>query len=103
MAPKYANEADMAAMAAEHDAWIDSIDTSHIKPLGDNWQDHPFWADEEDARNPETAAGKAIADMQSEFSPEERAESCKVSIRERMVHVVLIVIALRTVSESLCG
>ena len=68
-------------MAAQHDAWLDGLETSHIQPLDDNWQNHPFWADEADMKNPETAAGKVIEEMQSEFSPEERAESCKVRIR----------------------
>jgi hypothetical protein len=76
--PHYATQKDVAVLAAQHDAWIDNLDASHIKPLDDNWKDHPFWADEEDVRNPDTAAGKAIATMQDEFTPEERAESCKV-------------------------
>lgn len=88
--PGYATEADLAAMAAEHDAWLDSVDASNIKPLDDNWKDHPFWADAEDARNPDTAAGKAIADMQSEFSPEERAESCKVHLSSPGCHNMLL-------------
>ena len=75
---QFANNADMAELAAQHDAWFDSVDTSHIQPLPDDWRTHPFWADAEDVQDPDTAAGKVIANMQSEFTPSERAESCKV-------------------------
>lgn len=76
--PQYASKQELAVMAQEHDAWLDSIDTSHIKPLDESWADHPFWADAKDVQNPETKAGQAVQQMQSEFTTEERAESCKV-------------------------
>jgi hypothetical protein len=78
----YASKADLARMAEQHDAWMDSIDTSHIKPLGDDWKDHPMWADEAALQNTKSPAGKVMHEMQKASTPEERAESCKVTFHE---------------------
>lgn len=86
----YASEKDLQLMAAQHDAWLEGVNTSHIQPLDDNWQDHPFWADEAAVKNPDTPAGKVIEEMQSEFTPQERAESCKVSGQGLNPNVILV-------------
>jgi hypothetical protein len=75
--PQYANEKDLEVLAVQHEAWLDKLSTSHIQPLDDSWEQHPFWADSEDVSNPDTVPGKMMETMQSEFTPTERAESCK--------------------------
>jgi hypothetical protein len=69
----------VGAVEAEYDEWLESVDTSHIKPLQDDWHKHPFWADAQEMQNPESEAGKIVKCMQNEFTDEERAVSCKVS------------------------
>lgn len=61
-----------------HDDWLETVDVSHVKPLDDNWKDHPFWADDEAFKDSGTEAGKIVKEMSSGLTPEERAESCKV-------------------------
>lgn len=65
-------------MEAEHNSWLDQLDTSHIAPLDDDWAKHPFWADAKDLQDESTEAGQLVKAMQGEFSPTERASSCKV-------------------------
>ena len=76
--PQYATNEDLAAMEAEHDTWLEQLDTSHIKPLDDDWAHHPFWADARDLQDDSTEAGQLVRTMQDEFTPEERASGCKV-------------------------
>jgi hypothetical protein len=67
-----------AAAMDEHDVWLEGVDTSHIKPLKEDWDKHAFWADEKTVKDPTTEAGKIAAEMASGLTPDERAESCKV-------------------------
>jgi hypothetical protein len=61
----------------ENDAWLDNVDTSHVKPLSEDWEKHAFWADEKNVKDPSTEAGKIAEEMASGLTPSERAESCK--------------------------
>lgn len=60
------------------DVWLDSLDVSHIKPLDDDWENHPYWADQDDLENDESDLAAAAREMAIEDSPEEKAEDCKV-------------------------
>jgi hypothetical protein len=72
-------KANIATMEVDYDNWLESVDTSHIQPLEDDWNKHPFWADPQEMQNPDSEAGKIVQCMQNEFTPKERAMSCKVS------------------------
>lgn len=76
--PGFATSKDLAVMADQDEAWMNTIDPANIPPLPDNWEEHPFWADGDAVANPETATGKAILDMQQACTPCERSETCKV-------------------------
>jgi len=76
--PAFATKSDLAAMATADDDWVNAFDASNTPALGDDWEQHPFWANQDALADPTTAAGKAIADMQSECTPLERAEAAKV-------------------------
>ena len=61
-----------------HDQWLLGLDTSHIKPLEDDWQKHPYWADLGELDNDESSLAAVAKEMAIEDSPEEKAEDCKV-------------------------
>ena len=63
----------------EHDNWLDKVDASHVPALKEDWDKHAFWADDKTVKDPNTEAGKVAEEMSSGLTPDERAESAKVS------------------------
>lgn len=61
-----------------HDQWLLGLDTSHIKPLEDDWEKHPYWAELGELENEESSLAAVAKEMAIEDSPEEKAEDCKV-------------------------
>eukprot|EP00892_Ulva_mutabilis_P003530 jgi/Ulvmu1/1549/UM110_0012.1 len=59
------------------DRWLMNLDTSHIKPLGDDWQNHPYWADDGDLAEKDSNLAKVAEEMSTEDTPEQKAENCK--------------------------
>lgn len=62
----------------DHDEWLANVDTSHIQPLKDDWDQHAFWAEDKNVKDPSTQAGKIAEEMASGLTPDEKAESAKV-------------------------
>lgn len=90
--------ASSSAAQNAHDEWLDKVDTSHIKPLKEDWDKHAFWAEDKDIKDKTTEAGKIAEEMSSGLTPDERAESAKA--RRRTVNFASSVSMSRVCVEN---